>query len=71
MKIRIWEFFLDELIADSAELAAVDAFQAAHTFRAVGPLINLDVYWAVLPAFVAKCAFILERDQLEETDLIE
>jgi len=53
LKIWIWEFFLDELIADSAEFAAVDAFQAADTFRAVGPLINLDIHWAILPAFVA------------------
>jgi len=71
LKIRFWEFFLDELVIDRAEFAAVDALQAADTFRAVGPLINFDIHRAILPAFVAQCAFILERDHLEETDLVE
>lgn len=71
LKIWFWEFFLDELVVDGAEFAAVDAFQAADTFRAVGPLINFDIDRAVLPAFVAQCAFIIKRDHLEKADLVE
>lgn len=71
LKIRFREFFLDEFIIDRAELAAVDAFQAADTFRAVGSLIHFDIDRAVLPTFVAQRAFVLKRDHLEEANLVE
>lgn len=71
LKIWIWEFFLDELVVDGAEFAAVDAFEAADAFRAVGPFVNFDIDRAVLPAFVAQCAFIVKRDHLEKADLVE
>lgn len=71
--LKIWfrELFLNELVIDSPKLAAINAFQTADTFRAVGPLINFDVDRAILPAFVAKGAFILKGDQPEKADLVE
>jgi len=71
LEIWIWEFFLDELVVDGAERAAVDAFEAADAFRAVGSFVNFDIHRAVLPAFVAKSAFVVVDSHTKKADLVE
>ena len=71
MKIRLGEFFLDKLIIDRTKLAAVDAFQATDTLRAVGFLVYFDIDRTILPAFVAQGALILIRDHSEEANPVE
>ena len=65
------EFFFDEFVFDGPEFAAVDAFQAANAFRAVGSLIDFDIHRAVFQAFVAQRAFVFVSDHPEKADLVE
>lgn len=71
LEVGFGDFFPDELVADSTEFAAVDAFEAAHTFRAVWALVYFDVHRAIFPAFVAKGAFLIVHDHSEKADFVE